>query len=87
MSAVGRVAVRCAVVVLVLVAVHELLILGLDRTHVVERLLAPAGAGRLGAAALAVGLLVLRLTLLFVLPGAVLTRLVNAWLERDPTAR
>lgn len=67
---------RCAAVVLGLVALHALLVEVAARTDLVERLLAPAGAG--GALVLGVALLVLRVGLLFVVPGAVLLRVVEA---------
>lgn len=73
---VRRTILRCAAVVLVLVGLHALLVEIAARTDLVERLLAPAGAG--GALVLGVALLVLRVGLLFVVPGAVLLRVVEA---------
>jgi hypothetical protein len=67
---------RCAAMVLGLVALHALLVEIAARTDLVERLLAPAGAGF--ALLLGVALLVLRVCLLFVVPGAVLLRVIEA---------
>ena len=71
--------VRCGLVIVALFGVHELLVWIAARTDLVERLLAPAGAGP--AAVLGVVLLVLRVTLLFVVPGAVLLRVLRAALR------
>jgi hypothetical protein len=77
--------IRCALAVAGLVAVHELLIWLAARTDLVERLLAPGGAG--GALVLGAALLVLRLVLLFVVPGAVLFRVIEAVLAARARAR
>lgn len=71
--------IRCAVAVAVLLAVHEGLVQLAARTDLVERLLAPGGGG--GAIGLGAALLVLRLVLLFVVPGAVLFRVIEAALR------
>ena len=70
--------IRCVVIVTALGAVHELLVHLAARTDLVERLLAPGGDGPYPAIALGGSLLVLRLTLLFVVPEAVLFRLFEA---------
>lgn len=79
MTSLRSTVVRSALVVSGLLALHELLAWGLDRTDLIERLLAPQGEGVVPAVALGGTFLVLRLTLLFVVPGAVLTRVVAAW--------
>lgn len=72
----GATILRCVLIVAVLFAAHEVLVGYAARTDLVERLLAPAGAGP--AVLLGVVLLVLRVVLLFVVPGAVLLRVLRA---------
>lgn len=68
--------------VAVAVALHAALARALDRAGLVERLLAPSGAGAAVAAVAALALYGLRLGLLFVAPGWLLGRAVAAWVER-----
>ncbi len=60
--------------VVAMLAAHAGLARWCDRAGLVERLLAPGGAGAWAAVVAAVGLFVLRLGLVFVVPGWLLSR-------------
>jgi hypothetical protein len=83
---------RSLLVALVAIALHAILANVLDRGAMVERMLSPGGDGALIAAAVTIAFLLLRLAMLFVLPGWILARIVLALvrfvrLRRMPTSR
>jgi hypothetical protein len=69
---------RMLLVAFVAIALHTILAHVLDRGAIVERMLSPGGDDALPAAAVTIAFLLLRLGMLFVLPGWILARLVLA---------
>lgn len=69
------------------IGAHEALARGLDRAGLVERLLSPSGAGAAVVLVAAAAMYALRLGLLFVVPGVVVARAVNAALGRYSASR
>lgn len=72
---------RLALAVVVAIVVHEGCAHALDREAVVERMLSPHD-GAVTAAVVTAGFFLLRLAVLFVLPGVVLAKLVLAGVTR-----
>lgn len=72
---------RSALVGVAWVAAHEVATRACDRVGVVERMLSPGGGGAaiVGAAVATVALFALRLGVVFVLPGWLLARAIEAW--------
>jgi hypothetical protein len=75
---------RSAVVGVVWVAAHEVATRVCDRVGLVERMLSPGGGGAVVAVAAVatVALFALRLGVVFVLPGWLLARAIEAWRAR-----
>lgn len=73
---------RPFLVALALVAAHELLARLCDRAELPERMLSPAGATGALAALATVALFALRLGVVFVLPGWLVARAIEAWRGR-----
>ena len=71
-----------------LVAAQELFALACDRAELTERMLSPGGGGLALAALATACLFALRLGVVFVLPGWLLARGLEAWRarRRPPTA-
>ena len=69
---------RSFVVAFVAIALHTMLAHLLDRAAIVERMLSPGGDDALPAAGITIAFMLLRLGMLFVLPGWLLARLVLA---------
>lgn len=78
---------RRALGLVALVVAHEALARGLAAAGLIERLLSPSGAGAVVALVAAVAMYALRLGLLFVAPGVVLSWAVQALVERRRGAR
>ena len=72
---------RLAWLSLALIALHEVMAIGLDRAELIERLLSPGEPSVLLVILLGVCFYALRLGLLFVLPGVWIFVLINASLS------
>lgn len=66
---------------------YEALVLGLDRVGLIERLLSPSGAGAVVALVAALAMYALRLALIFVAPGLVVSWAVIAAIESRRSGR
>lgn len=70
--------IRCLAFVAIALALYFVMLAQLDRSDLLPRLLSPTREGYLHVALLGLCFFVLRLTLLVVVPGAVLTRVLLA---------
>lgn len=78
-----RLALRLALVAIVAIAMHAAFAHLLDRAALVERMLSPGGDDVVFAASITTAFVLLRLLVLFVLPGWILARLVLARISTD----
>lgn len=78
-----RLALHLVLVAIAAIAIHTTVAHLLDRGAIVERMLSPGGDDVLFAAGITIAFVLLRLGVLFVLPGWILARLVLARISAD----